>query len=104
MSKHYVREVGTALLLDCGVVLGSVTEKHINYRKPDGSTTGSFSASLYSSYSQLALATGTYFLTHTLVASDFDTPGEWRFQAYIGAVDGTWLGEMVKVTIYDNFQ
>lgn len=101
MSKHYVGETGTLLILDTGILIGSVTEKHIKYRKPDGSTTGSFSATLYSSYSALAQATGTYLLSHTLVTTDFNQPGEWRFQAYIGAVDGTWLGETAKATVYD---
>lgn len=104
MTKHYVNEVGTDLVLDVGVDISTVTEQHINYRKPDGITIGSYGASLYSSYSALAEVTGTYLLTHSLIAGDFDTPGEWRFQAYVGAVDGTWVGEMVKYQVYDNFE
>lgn len=103
MSKHYVGEAGTDLILDTGVLIGSATEKYIAYKNPAG-VTGSFSASLYSSYSALASLTGTYLLKHTLVTTDFTIPGEWRFQAYIGAVDGTWRGETVKLTIFDNFQ
>lgn len=104
MIKHYVGEAGTDLILDTGVLIGTVQDKYIKYRKPDGVTTGSFTASLFSSYSQLAVATGTYLLKHTLITTDFDTPGEWRFQAYVGAIDGTWYGEMVKFQVYDIFQ
>lgn len=104
MTKHYVGEAGTSLILDTGVLIGSATEQYIKYRKPDGTTTGSFAASLYSSYSQLAAATGTYLITHTLAATDFDTPGEWRFQAYVGAIGGTWFGELVKLTVFDIYE
>ena len=104
MTKHYVGEAGTLLILDTGILIGSVTEKHIKYLKPNGTTTGSFSASLYSSYSQLADATGTYLLSHTLVTTDFDQPGEWRFHSWVAAVDGTWMGELVKAKIYDTYQ
>lgn len=104
MTKHYVNEAGTDLLLDTGIQVGSAPDVRILYRKPDGVTTGSFSASAYSSYSQLAATTGTYFLKHTFVTTDLTVPGEWRFQAYVGAVDGTWYGEMVKENIFDRFE
>lgn len=104
MSKHYVGETGSSLLLDCGVLIGSATFQYIKYRKPDAVTSGTWSASLYSSYSLLANATGTYFLRRTLLSTDFDTPGEWRFQSYIGAVDGTWFGETIKLNVYDAFE
>ncbi len=104
MTKHYVGEAGTILILDTGVSIANATLQYIIYRKPDGSTIGSFSGSLYSSYSQLAAAVGTYFVSHTLVASDLDQPGEWRFQAYVAAATGTWWGETVKVNIYSDFE
>lgn len=106
MIKHYVGEAGTDLILDTGVLIGSASAQHIKYQKPSGSgvTTGTFTASLYSSYSQLAVAIGTYLVKHTLVTTDFDTPGEWRFQAYVASVSGTWYGEMAKMTIYDLYQ
>ncbi len=104
MTKHYVNEAGTQLILDTGILVGSALNPSIYYRKPDGVTTGSFSAVPYSSYSQLAALTGTYFLSHTFIPADLNMPGEWRFQAYIGAIDGTWYGEMVKLNIYDLFE
>ena len=101
MTKHYVGEAGTLLLLDTGILVGSALNPSIYYKKPDGITVGSFSASPYSTYSQLAGLSGTYFLSHTLQAGDIDQPGEWKFQAYVGAIDGTWYGEMVRLNIYD---
>jgi hypothetical protein len=104
MTKHYVNETGTELVLDVGVLIGSATQQHIKYRKPDGVTTGTFEAELYSSYSELAQATGTYLLKHVTAITDFTMPGEWRLHAYVGAVGGTWLGELVKLNIYDTYQ
>lgn len=104
MSKHYVAETGTELILDTGVLIGSATAQYIKYRKPDGVTEGSWAASLYSSYSTLAATIGTYLIKHTLAVTDLDTPGEWRVHAYIGSTTGTWLGEMQKLNIYDEFE
>lgn len=103
MSKHYVNEAGSDFVLDTGVLIGSATEQYIKYKNPAG-VAGTWSADLYSSYSALALLTGTYLLKHTLVTTDLSLPGEWKFQAYVGAIDGTWWGETVKQTIYDVFQ
>lgn len=101
--KHYVGEAGTLLLLDTGILVGSATDLRIIFKKPDG-VTGSFAGVAYSSYSQVAETTGTYFLSRTLTTTDITIPGEWRFQAYVGAVDGTWYGEMSKINIFDLYQ
>ena len=103
-SKHYKDEVGTDLILDTGILIGTVAFQYIKYKKPDGVTTGSWDASLYDSYSELAKLTGTYLLLHTLDVGELDQSGEWRFQAWVGAVDGTWFGEVVKENIYDEFE
>ena len=104
MTKHYVGEAGTSLILDTGILVGSATDKYIKFKNPSG-TTGTFSASVYSSFSALAGGIiGTYFLSHTLAASDFNVPGDWRFQAYIGVTDGTWYGEAVTLTVFDIYQ
>lgn len=102
-NKHYVGEAGTDLILDTGMLIGSVTAQHIKYLNP-ASTEGTFTASLYSSYSELAGAIGTYLLKHTLATTDFSVPGVWKFQAYVAAVDGTWFGETTKLTVYDEYQ
>ena len=104
MSKHYIGEVGTELRIDTGVLIGSATIQHIKYRKPDGVTEGTFTASLFSSYSELAEATNTYYLSRTIESTDFNTPGEWRIQAVIGTISGTWIGEMVKLNIFDEYE
>lgn len=103
MTKHYVDEVGTDFVFDTGLVIATATEQSIWYQDPSGAT-GSWSADLFSSHSEIAGAVGTYFLKHTLEAGDLNIPGEWRFHAYVGAVDGTWIGEMVKMDIFDSYE
>ena len=102
MDKHYVGEVGTDLILDTGILVGSASDQYILYRNPNG-VTGSFDASVYSSYSQLATAEGTYLVRHTLETGDFDTPGTWRFHAFVSSVAGTWHGSMVEAKVFDTF-
>ncbi len=103
MIKHYVNETGSKILLDCGVLVGTATAYYILYEKPGG-VVGSFNADLYSTYSELAGATGTYFLSHTLVYGDLSIGGEWKLQAYVAAVDGTWWGETVKINILNQLE
>jgi len=104
MSKHYKNETGTDLILDVGVSLSTTpTVVCINYESPSG-VIGTFYGAVYSSYSLLAAAIGTYFVKHTLAYTDLNESGEWEFQAYVGAVDGTWWGENVKEIIYDRFE
>ena len=102
MSKHYISEVGTDFILDCGIDITAATEVYIKYKSP--TLEGSWSAALYSSYSELAKVAGTYLIKRTLVATDFNVSGDWKFQAYVGAVDGTWWGETINLNIYGAFE
>ena len=103
MSKHYVNETGTDLILDTGVAIGTATDFYIKYKTPAG-VEGTWTAAAYSSYSEIAGAIGTYFVKRTLTYSDLTVSGEWRFQPHVGAIDGTWWGETVKENIYGAFE
>jgi hypothetical protein len=103
MTKHYVNEAGTDLVLDCGVNVGTVAWQYIVYKKPSG-VTGSWTASLHDTYSSLAGVSGTYLLKYTLTTTSLDEPGRWLFHAHVGAADGTWLGERVEYNVYDMYE
>ena len=103
MTKHYTNEIGTELILDTGILIGSVTSSYIKYKNPAG-IEGTFTAELFSSYSQIADLTGTYLLKYTLVSGDIVVPGEWKFQASIGTSTGTWFGETAVINIFDAYQ
>lgn len=104
MQKHYIGETGSNILADCGVLIGSATNQYIKYLKPDGVTIGSWSGSVYSSYSELAKLVGSYFVKHTLVITDLDISGLWLCQAFVAAVDGTWCGETFKLNVCAAFE
>jgi len=103
MAKHYLHETGSQFIFDTGIVVATATQYYIEYKKPTG-VTGSWNASVYSSYSTIAGVVGTYFLSHTLTYADLDVSGEWKFNAYVGAVDGTWWGTTAKQNIFDKFE
>lgn|SRR3990167_1565792 len=103
MTKKYTGEVGTEFILDTGILIGSATAQHIKALNPSG-VESTWAASLYSSYSELAAATGTYLLKYALASSDVIVPGEWKFQAFIGTAGGTWYGETVKIQFFDEFE
>lgn len=103
MSKHYLNEVGTDLLFDTGVDLTSITTEYVYFKTPAG-LTGTWSADLYNSYSEIAKAIGTYFVKHTLVSTDFTVSGEWEFQAFVASSVGTWWGETAKLNVYGLYE
>ena len=103
MPKKYIGEVGTEIILDTGVLIGSATAQYIKTLNPAG-LEGTFAASLYDSYSELAGLTGTYLLKYSLVAGNISVPGKWKFQAFIGTASGTWYGETVRVEFFDEFE
>lgn len=103
MSKHYIYETGSDLILDTGVLIATATVYYIKCKSPAG-VEGTFTATLHSTHSTLAGAVGTYFLKHTLAVTDLTVSGEWIFQSMVGAIDGTWYGETAKLNIYGAFE
>ena len=103
MGKHYIGEIGTQILLDCGINLSDIITPRIYYKKPSG-IVGTWVGVLYSSYSDLALAIGTYFVSYTLAGTDANVSGEWEFQAVVANTAGTWYGETAKMSIYGTFE
>ena len=103
MAKHYLNEAGTDILLDTGILIGTVDDQLIKFKKPGG-TTGSWDAVLHDTYSTLAKSTGTYYVKYTLAESDLDEAGEWKLQAWVAAADGTWHGETVSLDVLNLYE
>ena len=107
MAKHYINEVGTDLLFDTGVLMATTDALQLWYKKP-GDVIGSWSGSLYSSYSILAAAVGNYYIKYTTAVTsgtyDLDVSGDWKLQAYIADTAGTWWGETADLKIYNRFE
>lgn len=92
MSKVYVGDTGTVIVLDCGQDVSAASARSIEYRKPDG-TTGSWAAS----------ASGTNAIQFTTLAGTLDQAGRWRLQAKVTLPSGVWLGETADLMVYPAF-
>ena len=93
MAKHYKREVGTVVTLDCGVDVSAGTTLEIEVEKPDG-TLDTWTGAV----------DGTTGVKYTLTSSDFDQTGLYKMQAHVTAANGEWFGETVEIYVYDDFE
>jgi hypothetical protein len=93
MTKVYVGDIGTALVLDTGQSLAGASSVSIEARKPNGSTEVSWTAAVVE----------TTKVQHISLVGTFDMPGEWKLQARVVLASGTWLGETVGLTVYRPF-
>jgi len=92
MTKIYVGDTGTELLLDTGQSLAGATTVSIKARKPDGVSVN-WVGTVFET-------TKVRFLT---LADSFDQAGLWSLQAKVIMPSGVWLGETVNVTVYKAF-
>jgi hypothetical protein len=92
MTKVYVGDIGTDIILDTTHSLVAATAVSIEVLKPD-STTASWAASV-------TATTKVHFVS---VAGTFDVAGIYRLQAKATLPSGVWLGETVELTVYTPF-
>ena len=93
MSKYYVGDVGTDIIVDCGVDITGATDTTMKVKKPDG-TTVSWTATVYNSN----------YLKFTTIADSFDQAGVWKLQSSLTLGGWTGLGETAEFTIYDPYE
>ena len=91
-DKHYVNEIGTEVVIDCGEDISMSTVHTLLVRKPDGATV-EWSASIYQSN----------FLLYTVVSGDFDQEGEYAIQPYLTLPGWLGRGQTVKFYVYGLF-
>lgn len=92
MSKVYVGDIGTQIILDCGQDISAATARSIEVRKPDGSV-----------ISWPAVASGATAISFTTAVGTLDAKGKWLLQAKVTLGSGTWLGETAALTVYAAF-
>jgi hypothetical protein len=93
VTKVYVGDTGTSIILDCGQSIADATARSIEVKKPDGTTT-----------SLAAVASGTNAIKYDTLVNTFATPGKYKLQAKVTTPAGVWLGETVELTVYDKFK
>lgn len=93
MSKVYLGDTGTVILLDCGQDISAATVRSIEVRKPNGTTA-----------SWAATASGANSISYTSVGGTFDYAGDWVLQAKVTLPSGVWLGASASLTVYRPFE
>ena len=83
MTTILVNDVGTEIIVDCGVNVSTATVRKIYVRSPTGAKKN-WNAS----------AEGTTAIKYALIEGDIDISGEWELQSYIEMPGwkgrGTW--------------
>ena len=92
MDKVYKGDIGTLLLVDCGVDISLATVTKIKAKMPDG-TQKEWDATV----------TDSNFLNYNLIAEDTAAAGVVKAQAFVVFSSGTWHGETFKFKIYDSY-
>lgn len=92
MTKTYVGDIGTAIVLDTGQALAGASAVSIEARKPDGT--------LVSWPGTVVESTKVQFVS---VADTFSRAGEWLLQAKVVLPSGTWLGETAALAVSKPF-
>lgn len=93
MRKVYTSDFGTVVDLDVGEDISDATTLQIKAKKPSGATT-----------TWTATLEGTSTVRYVLESGDLDQDGIWLLQARVVSPDGTWLGETVRMRVYDPYE
>jgi hypothetical protein len=91
-DKVFVGDIGTDIIVDCGVDITGATPTVLKVEKPDG-TTFDWTASIYQNN----------YLKHTTVLGDFDQAGLFKVQTSLTLGGWTGLGETDTFRVYIPF-
>ena len=92
MSKVYVGDKGTEIILECGSDISAATVRKIKAKKPDGTTVD-----------WTAVASGTTAVKYTTLTGDLSMAGNWQLQAYVETPTWRGLGETFTLNVRPAF-
>ena len=92
MTNHYVGEIGTEIIVDCGVNITGATPTTLKVKKPDG-TEVEWTATIYNSN----------YLKYTTTSGDFDQSGTYTLQAALTLTGWIGLGDVATFEVYSAF-
>lgn len=93
LSRSFVGDVGTVILLDCGQEISDASVSDIKVKKPDG-TTETWNGTVHEDK----------YVKYIIQIDDFNIRGEYKFQAYVQTPAWQGLGETVLWRVYENFE
>jgi len=79
-DKHYVGEIGTEVIINCGTNISAASTKNLKVLKPDGKTEVVWAAEF----------SGTNSLKYIIKEGDLDQVGSYSIQPYI--ILNGWIG------------
>ena len=88
MSVIYVNDIGTELVLDCGVNISTATLMKVLARNPSGGKK-TWVASLNTTTS----------IKYVLQAGDMAVPGKWKVQSYVEMPGWSGRGEWAEIDV-----
>jgi len=91
MNKHYINEVGTDVIVDCGCDISTATVKEIRVKKPDGKIVKWDDCEVFDNN----------YLVYTLKEGDLDLDGSYALQVYIEIDNWKGLGEVALFKVYN---
>jgi hypothetical protein len=92
MTRHYIGEIGTEIIVDIGVDITGATPTKLKVTKPDG-TEVVWTATVYNSN----------YLKYTTISGDFNLAGTYILQAELTITAWSGLGDVATFEIYDPF-
>jgi hypothetical protein len=95
-EKHYIDEIGTDVIVDCGQDISTATVHKLEVRKPDG-TTDEWDAEPYT------IDDEPNYLIYTTISGDFDQAGLYSIQSYIEMDGWEGRGQTVTFEVFNNY-
>lgn len=92
-EKHYVKEVGTIVLVDCGCNILGATSTKLKVKKPDGIVV-----------EWAATIEGTNYLKYTIQAGDLGQIGRYYVQASLALFGWSGRGETDSFIVYEPYR
>lgn len=90
MSAIYKNDIGTELILDCGVDVSTATVRKIRAKMPGGGLK-----------EFVAAANTSDTIRYVLLDGDFNVAGIWYVQSYVEMPGWIGRGEWVQITVKD---
>lgn len=94
VSKFYVGDVGTELLVDVCVDVTDATAVRIYVMKPGATTEVQWTAVVYEQH----------YLRHVCAAGDLSVAGTFKVQAWVQTPSGSWRGDVGTFRVYGPFE
>ncbi len=94
MSKIYVGDVGTVILINMGEDISAATTANLIVRKPGDDTDYTWTGSVYNDD----------YLKYTTLSGNLSVEGEYKLQPSIVLPTWSGKGETVIIRVYDEFE